>query len=251
MQAVTVVATQTQARPADAQDERRMGTAPRATERAADRGIIETPGRDGAEVRGVLPARDAAPERAGPAGPHGPGVKELAQALAEEARRRGFEQIAALAESADDADVLVDVETALDDAIDAAHTAAVVEARVEAAAHVVLGTGWTPQPDDVGQRRVSADGDTMRSHVRVESGGTAVVEIVVDARALEINGRAAGTCNQENRITGAIFADMESTEVELVEAPVVARRGATRLGGLAAGVKASTRSARAREARRQ
>lgn len=219
-------------------------------------GLNLSPGRDSVQERGVIPRAgetSPAPRPAPPAPtpPAGGDVRSLARALAAEARDRGFPALAAEAQAVSDVAGLIALEGALDDAIDAADTAALVEAHVDAAAQAILGTGWTAQPDTAGRRRVSAAGDTMRSHVHVDEDGSAVVEIVVDARVPRINGLPSATCAQEDRISNAIIDDLPSEQLEVVEPAKVARRSATRLGGLVAATsERSAKTARTREARR-
>ncbi len=256
MRAVTVAAARPQGVRAEQATERGVSAArgesstrsrgetasrPQRAARAADRETTAVPERGSEQERGIPPARP-------PSTPEPP-LAALARRLADDAREHGFAQFAQAAESAPDIAALAEVESALDDAIDDADTAALVEAHVDAAARAVLGTGWTPQPDDVGRRRVTAAGDTLRSHVRVDDDGSAVVEVVVDARASQINGHASATCGQENRISGAIIGKLQSPALEIVEPPAVARHSTTRLGGVAddARKSAAKRSRRTRQ----
>jgi len=217
---------------------------PQRDARAADREMAAVPERDSGQERGIPPVWP-------PSAPQ-PDLAALARRLADDARDRGFSQFEEAAESAQDLAALAEIESALDDAIDDADTAALVEAHVDAAAHAVLGTGWTPRPDDdVGRRRVTAAGDTLRSHVSVDEDGSAVVEVAVDARATQINGRASATCGQENLISDAILAKLQSPELEIVEPPAVVRHARTRLGGVADDAKKSAAKGSRRTRRRQ
>lgn len=203
--------------------------------------------------RSALPDRPAAPpvpaDPPVPAGAGGRKLTELAASLAKEARGRGLFEFADAAEAARDTARLRAVETSIDDAIDAADTAAVIEARVDAAAKEILGSGWTPQPADVGVPRVTPAGDTLHVHVRVENDRTAVVEMALDARAAQINGRSAETCSQENRIVGAVLTGLPSPKLALVDTPTVApAQGATTLAGLAK--RSAAKASRARQAPR-